>query len=207
MSTGIVELAPQGGVDVGGDLGDVIGTWGGRVIGGAIGELFGPEAVPIGAYAGGKIGGFAGRAAGTYIASQMAAHNDRAGDRLRKKAISRTCTSCKDCNDLQNEIDETRDEVSERKQALREDQWNLYQYRPNKRPGYEDKGTWPGHLQQLNEKKKRLRDLLDDANTADCQPNEKDSRKLSTEDSPTQPAPKPPDYVEPDPRGINGKTS
>ena len=175
-------------------------------MGGAIGALFGPEAIPVGAYLGGRVGAYAGQMAGEYIASHMSNANEKAEAKLKKRAISRTCSTCKNCNDLQNEIDKARDTVTKRQQELREDQWNLYKYRPGPRPGYEDKGTWPGHQQQYRNAQQRLRNLLDDAATADCKVDEGDSRKQGASDTPSQPAPKPENYVEPDPRGINAQS-
>ena len=108
--------------------------------------------------------------------------------KFQEKTISQACATCKDCNDLQKEIEKQQDEVDGRYDAMLKDKYDLYNAGPAGVAGKPYLGTWGGHQQQFQDQQSRLRKLLDAANAASCPSPNSDLWKSATKDPPTKPA-------------------
>ncbi|SIQ49590.1 hypothetical protein SAMN05880590_104347 [Rhizobium sp. RU35A] len=110
--------------------------------------------------------------------------------RFKTKTISDACSTCHDCESLQREIQNVRNEVAQRHTEMREDVNGLFAVRPGPIPGREYLGTWPGHQMQYEGKQRRLRRLLNASATAGCPPMAGDYWKWAEEPTPAMPAPR-----------------
>lgn len=175
-------------------LGGVIGQWAGRVIGGVVGEMIDPAGgAVIGAVIGGKVGQWAGKAAGAYLASKMENANEKVEEKTKDAATTDACSTCPkpECDELNKQIKERRDELQQRYDEMREDKLDLFNQHRTEAESAPGIGSWDGHVKQFQQKQRSLRKMLDAARSKGCSVTTDDAGKLGTTPAPTAPAPKP----------------
>jgi hypothetical protein len=91
-----------------------------------------------------------------------------------------------ECETLQTQIRAVLNELKQRYAEMREDKYGLYPIRPARIPGV---GSWPGHVQQFEDKQSQLRKLLNQSDTLGCKPQNPDARWWSSVEPPRQPEP------------------
>jgi hypothetical protein len=100
-----------------------------------------------------------------------------------KDSPSEVCATCDKCGPLLDKINSLMAEIKRRRIDMRVDKEELYKIRPGKKPGI---GSWPGHIQQFENKQAQLRTTLAKARENGC-PVPPDADKTASEDPPSRP--------------------
>ncbi len=141
--------------------------------------------------------------AGSKVVESVTAANEDANDKAKPVPIpdaatcaTGNCPPPPGCKDLEDKINERRNELKKRYDEMREDEYDLYNnHKLESNPLIIDGvkiGSWNGHVRQFLQKQQSLRNAIKEAQDKGCPTDvhPKDKWKWASETSPSQPRPK-----------------